>query len=70
MSGLFEKLAKHAEFINEALDEFNKFKYEYERRMKMLEMSEDELIEHFKLNDMEADEFRKVYPYISKIKFY
>lgn len=70
MSGIFNKLTGHTEFINEALDDFNKFKYEYETRMSLLGMSEDELIEYFELNDMEADEFRKVYPYITKIKFY
>lgn len=70
MIGIFEKLNKHRDFINEALDDFNQFKREYERRMEFLEMSEDELIEHFNMNDMVADEFRKVYPYITKIKFY
>lgn len=68
--GIIDKLEEHRIFVNNALDDFNKFKYEYEKRMSLLEMSEDELIEHFKLNDMEADEFKKVYPYISKIKFY
>lgn len=70
MIGIFEKLNKHRDFINEALDDFKQFKREYERRMEFLEMSEDELIEYFNMNDMVADEFRKVYPYITKIKFY
>lgn len=68
--GIVYKLEEHKIFVNNALNDFNRFKYEYERRMKFLEMSEDELIEYFELNDMEADEFRKVYPYITKIKFY
>ena len=68
--GIIYKLEEHKIFVNNALNDFNRFKYEYERRMKFLEMSEDELIEYFELNDMEADEFRKVYPYITKIKFY
>ena len=67
---IIDKLEEHKLFLETALDDFNKFKYEYERRMKLLEMSEDELIEYFELNDIEADEFRKVYPYITKIKFY
>ena len=67
---IIDKLEEHKSFLETALDDFNKFKYEYERRMKLLEMSEDELIEYFALNDMEADEFRKVYPYITKTKFY
>ena len=67
---IIDKLEEHKLFLETALDDFNKFKYEYERRMKLLEMSVDELIEYFELNDMEADEFRKVYPYITKIKFY
>ena len=70
MTDIIDKLRKHTNFINEALDDFNKFKHEYERRMEFLEMSEDELIEYFELNDMEDEEFRKVYPYITKIKFY
>ena len=67
---IIDKLNKHRNFVTEALDDFNRFKHEYEKRMKFLEISEDELIEYFELNDMEADEFRKVYPYITKIKFY
>lgn len=67
---IIDKLEKHKSFLETALDDFNKFKYEYERRMKLLEMSEDELIERFGLNDIEADEFRNIYPYITKIKFY
>lgn len=70
MIGMFEKLNKHRDFINEALDDFNQFKREYERRMEFIEMSEDELIEYFNMNDIVANEFRKVYPYITKIKFY
>ena len=70
MSGIFDKLTKHQKFINEALDDFNKFKYEYETRLALLEMSEDELIEYFGLDDMTAEEFRKVCSYISKINFY
>ena len=67
---IIDKLEEHKSFLETALDDFNKFKYEYERRMKLSEISEDELKEHFGLNDIEADEFRKVYPYITKIKFY
>lgn len=70
MSGIFNRLTNHKEFINEALDDFNKFKYEYEKRMKFLEMPEDELIDYFGLDPLSAEEFRNIYPYISKIKFY
>ena len=70
MSGIFNKLTNHKEFINEALEDFDKFKYEYETRMRLLGMSADELIDYFGLNPMSAEEFGNIYPYITKIKFY
>lgn len=67
---IVKTLMKHNEFVNNALEEFNKFKQCYEERLSYQSMSCEELANKFDLIDDVYDEFIDIYPYISKIKFY
>lgn len=67
---IVKTLMKHNEFVNNALEEFNKFKQCYEERLSYQSMSCEELANKFDLTDDVYNAFKDIYPYISKIKFY
>ena len=67
---IVKTLMKHNDFVNNALTEFNKFKEGYEDRISYLNMSCEELGKEFDLTEDLYNEFKNIYPYISKIKFY